>query len=137
MKSIVLSFIFLLCIPDLERNLDTVKALAAHLKIDITLTPRISLPMIDKIMTDLLTKHKGEVVLLVGNGSRQPTSAASTPGRKRRRPLPIRGYVHIHRTKSWAHDRNEIKIRILTLSFSIDVALQVFRFNDNLIIPAT
>jgi len=55
--------------PDLERNLDTVKPLADHLKIAITLTPRISVPMIDKILTDLLTKHKGEVVLLVGNGS--------------------------------------------------------------------
>jgi len=55
--------------PDLERNLDTVKPLAAHLKIDITLTPRISAPTIDRIVTDLLTKHKGEVVLLVGNGA--------------------------------------------------------------------
>ncbi|MEJ2284006.1 MAG: phosphoglycerate mutase family protein [Desulfobacterales bacterium] len=55
--------------PDLERNLETVKPLAAHLKIDITLTPRISEATIDKIVMDILTKHKGEVVLLVGNGA--------------------------------------------------------------------
>ena len=55
--------------PDLERNLDTVRPLAIHLGIDITLTPRISKQMVDKIVRDILTKHVGEVVLLVGNGS--------------------------------------------------------------------
>ena len=55
--------------PDLERNLDTVTPLANHLGIDITLTPRISKPMVDKIVSEILTKHTGEVVLLVGNGS--------------------------------------------------------------------
>ena len=55
--------------PDLDRNLDTVKPLADHLKIDITLTPRINETTIDKIVSDILTKHQGEVVLLVGNGS--------------------------------------------------------------------
>ena len=55
--------------PDLERNLKTVSPLAEHLKIKITLTPRISAPTIDKIVTDILTNHRGEVVLLVGNGS--------------------------------------------------------------------
>ena len=55
--------------PDLERNLDTVTPLASHLGIDITLTPRISKKMVDKIVRGLLTKHTGEVVLLVGNGS--------------------------------------------------------------------
>ena len=55
--------------PDLERNLDTVTPLANHLGIDITLTPRISHPMVDKIVSKILTKHVGEVVLLVGNGS--------------------------------------------------------------------
>ena len=55
--------------PGLERNLDTVKPLANHLGIDITLTPRISKPMVDKIVSEILTKHTGEVVLLVGNGS--------------------------------------------------------------------
>ena len=55
--------------PNLERNLDTVTPLANHLGIDITLTPRISKPMVDKIVREILNKHTGEVVLLVGNGS--------------------------------------------------------------------
>ncbi|UCD82830.1 MAG: histidine phosphatase family protein [Desulfobacterales bacterium] len=55
--------------PDLERDLDTVKPLAAHLGIGITLTPRISKSTIDQIVTDILTEHAGEVVLLVANGS--------------------------------------------------------------------
>jgi hypothetical protein len=55
--------------PDLERNLDTARPLAKHLGIDITLTPRISKPTVDKIVREILTKHTGEVVLLVGNGS--------------------------------------------------------------------
>lgn len=55
--------------PDLERNLDTVKPLADHLNIDITLTPRMGKPTINKIVSDILTRHRGEVVLLVGNGS--------------------------------------------------------------------
>jgi len=55
--------------PNLERDLDTVKPLANHLGIDITLTPKISKPMEDKIVDDILAKHTGEVVLLVGNGS--------------------------------------------------------------------
>ena len=55
--------------PDLEHNLDTVTPLARHLGIEITLTPRISKPMVDKIVREILTKHTGEVVLLVGNGS--------------------------------------------------------------------
>jgi len=54
---------------DLERNLDTVAPLANHLGIDITLTPRISKPLVDKIVSEILTKHTGEMVLLVGNGS--------------------------------------------------------------------
>ena len=55
--------------PDLERNLDTVRPLARHLGIDITLTPRISKPTVDKIVREILASHAGEVVLLVGNGS--------------------------------------------------------------------
>ena len=55
--------------PNFERDLDTVKPLANHLEIDITLTPKISKPMVDKIVDDILAKHTGEVVLLVGNGS--------------------------------------------------------------------
>ena len=55
--------------PDLERNLDTVRPLARHLGINITLTPRISKPTVDKIVGKILNNHVGEVVLLVGNGS--------------------------------------------------------------------
>ena len=55
--------------PDLERNLDTVRPLARHLGIEITLTPRIAKQTIDKIVSKILAKHTGEVVLLVGNGS--------------------------------------------------------------------
>jgi hypothetical protein len=55
--------------PNLERNLDTVTPLANHLGIDITLTPKISKPTVDKIVGEILAKHTGEVVLLVGNGS--------------------------------------------------------------------
>ncbi len=55
--------------PDLGRNVDTVRPLANHLKIDITLTPRITKSTVDKIINEIATKHAGEVVLLVGNGS--------------------------------------------------------------------
>jgi hypothetical protein len=55
--------------PDLDRNLDTVRPLARHLGIDITLMPRIAKPMIDKIVGEIFANHVGEVVLLVGNGS--------------------------------------------------------------------
>ena len=54
--------------PDRGRNLDMVRPLADHLKIDITLTPRITKPTVDKIKNEIATKHAGEVVLLVGNG---------------------------------------------------------------------
>ena len=43
--------------PDLERNLDTVRPLARHLGIDITLTPRIAKPTIDKIVREILENH--------------------------------------------------------------------------------
>ncbi len=49
--------------------MDTVRPLANHLKIDITLTPRITKSTVDKIINEIATKHAGEVVLLVGNGS--------------------------------------------------------------------
>jgi hypothetical protein len=55
--------------PDLERNLDTVKPLAHHLNIDITLTPRLSESTINEIVNDILSRHRGEAILLVGNGS--------------------------------------------------------------------
>jgi hypothetical protein len=55
--------------PDLERNLDTVKPLAKHLGIDITLTPRINKQTANKIVDEILAGHPGEAVLLVGNGA--------------------------------------------------------------------
>lgn len=55
--------------PDLERNLDTVRPLADHLKIDITLIPRFNEKTIDTIVSDILSKHGGKTVLIVGNGS--------------------------------------------------------------------
>ena len=55
--------------PNLERNLDTAKPLSHHLGVDITLIPRISKKTVDKIVSEILTMHPGEVVLLVGNGS--------------------------------------------------------------------
>ena len=55
--------------PDIERDLDTVKPLADHLGVNITLTPRLTKPMIDQLVMEILTEHRGEVVLLVGNGS--------------------------------------------------------------------
>ncbi len=55
--------------PNLRRNLDTVKPLADHLGIDITLTPKVSLPMVGKICQEILSTHAGKVVLWVGNVS--------------------------------------------------------------------
>ena len=55
--------------PNLERNLDTVKPLAQHLGVKITLTPKISAPMVGKICREILTVHAGKVVLWVGNVS--------------------------------------------------------------------
>jgi hypothetical protein len=55
--------------PDLVRDLDTVGPLANYLDIDVTLTPRITKPVVDKIISEILAKHVGEVVLMVGNGS--------------------------------------------------------------------
>jgi len=55
--------------PDLSRNLDTVKPLADYLKIEITLIPRINKTSADAIISEILNNNKGNVVLLVGNGS--------------------------------------------------------------------
>ena len=55
--------------PDLERNLDTVRPLANHLNIDITLTPRFNQTNIDRIVSGILSSHGGETILIVGNGS--------------------------------------------------------------------
>jgi len=55
--------------PDLARNLDTVKPLSAHLGVEITLIPRITVKTVDGLVRQILAKHAGEVILLVGNGS--------------------------------------------------------------------
>jgi hypothetical protein len=55
--------------PDLERNLDTVKPLANHLGLDITLTPRINKQTAVKIVDEIFARNPGEAVLLVGNGA--------------------------------------------------------------------
>jgi len=55
--------------PNLKRNLDTVKPLADHLGIDITLTPKVSLFVVNKIVNEILNKHSGGVVSWVGNVS--------------------------------------------------------------------
>ncbi|MCK4951629.1 MAG: histidine phosphatase family protein [Gammaproteobacteria bacterium] len=51
--------------PDLVRNLDTVRPLAKHLGIDITVVS--SKPEVDEIVETMLTRHAGEIVLWVGN----------------------------------------------------------------------
>ncbi len=55
--------------PDLQRNLDTVYPLAKHLGIEITLIPRFTSSTIDKLIGEIMAKNRGEVILLVGNGS--------------------------------------------------------------------
>lgn len=55
--------------PNVERNLDTVKPLAEHLGIEITLTPKISRPVAGRIVDEIITKYSGETVLWVGNVS--------------------------------------------------------------------
>jgi len=55
--------------PNLDRNIDTVRPLAEHLGIDITLTPTISVPLVGNICEEILTEHAGNVVLWVGNVS--------------------------------------------------------------------
>ena len=55
--------------PDLQRNLDSVTPPAKHLGIEIILIPRFTNATIDKTVGELLIKHRGETILLVGNGS--------------------------------------------------------------------
>ena len=55
--------------PDLERNRDTVQPLADHLKIDISIIPRITPQTVDEIVGEILSRHRGKSVLVVGNGS--------------------------------------------------------------------
>jgi hypothetical protein len=53
--------------PDVTRNLDTVRPLAAHLGVEITLTPRVSVLAAKDIAKEILSKHAGGVVVYVGN----------------------------------------------------------------------
>ena len=55
--------------PDVTRNLDTVRPLAAHLGIAITKTPSFSLMESGSIVSEILEKHAGGVVVWVGNVS--------------------------------------------------------------------
>jgi hypothetical protein len=74
--------------PDLERNLDSVRPLAKHLNIDITLTPRFNEKTIDKIVSDILSKHRWETVLIVGNGSGNLRAIHQKLGGKGEGPYP-------------------------------------------------
>ncbi len=73
--------------PDLERNRDTVKPLADHLGIDITLTPKVSLFVVNKIVNEILNKHAGCVVLWVGNVSGNLQAIYRKLGGKGKGPL--------------------------------------------------
>ena len=94
--------------PNLKRNLDTVKPLADHLDIDITLTPKVSLFVVNKIVNEILTMHAGGVVLWVGNVSGNLQAIYRKLGGKGKGPLeygdlfimtiPDRGSVNV--TKS-------------------------------------
>ncbi len=55
--------------PDVTRNLDTVRPLAARLGIAITKTPSFSLMESRTIVAEILEKHAGGVVVWVGNVS--------------------------------------------------------------------
>lgn len=55
--------------PDLERNIDTVRPLADHLGIEITLKPKTSMPKAAEIAREMVTDHAGSTVLWVGNVS--------------------------------------------------------------------
>ncbi len=95
--------------PDLERNLDTVKPLADHLGIDITLTPKVSLFVVNKIVNEILNKHAGGVVLWVGNVSGNLQAIYRKLGGRGKGPLeygdlfimtiPDRGSVNVTKSR--------------------------------------
>jgi len=53
--------------PDVARNLDTVRPLAAYLGVEITITPRVSVLAAKDIAKEILSKHAGGAVIYVGN----------------------------------------------------------------------
>jgi hypothetical protein len=55
--------------PDVKRNLDTVRPLAAKLGVDITVKPDPTFWTTRDIVREMLTKHAGGVVVFVGNVS--------------------------------------------------------------------
>ena len=82
--------------PNLERNINTVKPLADHLGLDITLTPKVSLFQVGRISKEILTKHAGEVVLWVGNVSGNLQAIYHRLGGEGRGPLDY-GQLYILR----------------------------------------
>lgn len=73
--------------PDLERNLDTVRPLARHLGIKITLTSRVSIFAVDAIAEEILNKYSGKTVLWVGNVTGNLQALYRRLGGKGRGPL--------------------------------------------------
>jgi Histidine phosphatase superfamily (branch 1) len=73
--------------PDLERNIDTVKPLADHLGIEITLKPKTSMPKAHAIASEMVTDHAGSTVLWVGNISGNLQAIYYRLGGKGRGPL--------------------------------------------------
>jgi hypothetical protein len=55
--------------PDVPRNLNTVQPLANRLGIEITRTPEVSFFLANSIVSEILDKHAGGVVVYVGNVS--------------------------------------------------------------------
>jgi hypothetical protein len=55
--------------PDVKRNLDTVRPLAAKLGMDITVKPDLSFWKTRDMVEEILSKHAGGVVVFVGNVS--------------------------------------------------------------------
>ncbi len=73
--------------PDVERNLDTVRPLANHSGIEITLTPKTSMWIAEKIVQEILTKHAGGIVVWVGNVSGNLQEVYRLLGGRGRGPL--------------------------------------------------
>lgn len=85
--------------PDIGRNLDTVRPLAAHLGLEITLTPQFSLPVVDEIAAEIVSQHAGKVVLVVGNVTGNLQALYKKFGGNGDGPLEY-GDLHILRIKS-------------------------------------
>jgi hypothetical protein len=73
--------------PNLGRNLDTVRPLAEHLNLGITLAPKSSLFSVDTIAKTILDKHADGVILWVGNVSGNLQAMYRRLGGKGKAPL--------------------------------------------------